>query len=186
VVGYQRFGVPFSHHIQHPEDGGSMHHWNVGILPQQYKSSQHWRWRQHAPLKRRYPTTTIQGVTTLKMEAACTFETSVSYHNNTRRHNTEDGGSMHLWNVGILPQHYTASQPWRTRILTAVKASNLTQLFCNKLYLLHLYLIFFAFDWPTSVILTYYKKITGYSWFIMWLFNDAVSIMQVIQRLMAC
>jgi len=28
----------------------------------------------------------------------------------------EDGGSMDLRNVGILPQHYTASQPQRPRI----------------------------------------------------------------------
>jgi len=27
----------------------------------------------------------------------------------------EDGGSMDLWNVGILPQHNTASQPSRSR-----------------------------------------------------------------------
>jgi hypothetical protein len=30
-----------------------------------------------------------------------------------------------LWNVGILPLHYTASQPKRPWIFTAVKASNL-------------------------------------------------------------
>jgi hypothetical protein len=34
---------------------------------------------------------------------------------------------MDLRNVGILPQHYTASQPRRTRIFTAVKASNLAR-----------------------------------------------------------
>jgi len=27
-----------------------------------------------------------------------------------------DGGSMGLWNVGILPHHYTVSQPGRTRL----------------------------------------------------------------------
>jgi hypothetical protein len=50
------------------------------------------------------------------MEAEWTSETLVP-HNTTRRHNPEDlnlnirpedGGSMDLRNVGILPQHYTA------------------------------------------------------------------------------
>jgi hypothetical protein len=31
----------------------------------------------------------------------------------------EDGGSMDLWNVGILPQHYTASQRRRPRLETS-------------------------------------------------------------------
>jgi hypothetical protein len=30
----------------------------------------------------------------------------------------EDGGSMDPWNIGILPQYYTASQPRRPRIYT--------------------------------------------------------------------
>jgi len=29
---------------------------------------------------------------------------------------SEDGGSMDLWNIGILPQHYMASQPTKPRL----------------------------------------------------------------------
>jgi hypothetical protein len=39
-------------------------------------------------------------------------ETSVSYHNTTRFHNPEDGGSLDLRKFSILPHHYT-SQPRR-------------------------------------------------------------------------
>jgi hypothetical protein len=62
-----------------------------------YHNTSPWRWGQHGPLKLWYPTTTLH---------------------------PEDGGSMDLWNVGILPRHYTVSQP-RTRIFT-VKTSELT------------------------------------------------------------
>jgi hypothetical protein len=48
-------------------------------------------------------------------QAARYTEKSVSYHITTRRHNPEDGGSMDLWIFGILPHHYTASQPRRWR-----------------------------------------------------------------------
>jgi len=53
-----------------------------------------------------------------------TSETSVSYHNITRRHNPdldlnlhpEDGGNRDLRNTDILPQRYTALQPRRPRL----------------------------------------------------------------------
>jgi len=51
-----------------------------------------WRWRQHRPLKSWYTTTTLHDVTTQKLEAA-----------------------MHLWKVGILPQHNIMSQARRWR-----------------------------------------------------------------------
>jgi len=46
---------------------------------------------QHGPLKHWYPTTTLHD-------------------------HPENGGSMHLWNVGILPQYHMASQPRRPRL----------------------------------------------------------------------
>jgi hypothetical protein len=106
---------------------------------------QYWRWRQHGPPKRRYPTT-IRCVTTHKTEDEGSMypETSVSFHNTTRRQNPEDwswrqhgplkrryptttlhgiatqkiedGDSMDLRNFVIQLQHYTASEPRRNRL----------------------------------------------------------------------
>jgi hypothetical protein len=49
-----------------------------------------WRRRQHGPPKRWYLTTTLYSVTTQKVEAAWTSETSVSYQNTWRRHKPEN------------------------------------------------------------------------------------------------
>jgi hypothetical protein len=68
-------------------------------------------YRQHGPLKSWYSTTTLQGVTTQNMKSPWTCDTVVSYQNTTRHQNSEDGGSISLRNVGILPQNYKASQP---------------------------------------------------------------------------
>jgi hypothetical protein len=73
-------------------------------------------------------------------------EKLVSYHNTTRRHNPEDKdmnlhpedvGSIDFWNVGILPQHYTASQPRRPRlekVLLSVMNTSQVNIPRNKCY----------------------------------------------------
>jgi hypothetical protein len=45
-----------------PEDGGSMVHSNVSILPRHYTVSQPRRWRQHGPPKLWHPTTTQHNI----------------------------------------------------------------------------------------------------------------------------
>jgi hypothetical protein len=61
------------------EDGNSMVLRNIGILPHHYTASQPSRWRQYGPPKHRYPTASLHGITTLKMEAVWSSEKLVSY-----------------------------------------------------------------------------------------------------------
>jgi hypothetical protein len=90
---------------------------NVGILPHHYTASQPQDeavWSSRTLVS--YHSNTWRH--NIKTEAVWTSETMVFYHNTTLRHNpgwSEDGGSMDLWNVGIVPQHYTASEPRRPR-----------------------------------------------------------------------
>jgi len=89
--------LPQHYTVSLPGNGDSMDLWNVGILPPQEGISMDlWNWLVFYHLM---------------MEAAWTSEMSVFHHNTTRHHNVVIGGSMDLWNVGILPQHYTVSQP---------------------------------------------------------------------------
>jgi hypothetical protein len=97
-----------------PEDGDSKVLRNVGVLRHYYTVSPPWRWRQQSSPKLWYPTTSLHGVTTLKMGAAKSSETLVSYRITTRCHNPEDGKKV-LRNIGTLLHHYTMSQPWRWR-----------------------------------------------------------------------
>jgi hypothetical protein len=118
-------------HTLHPEDGGSMHLRNVGILPQHHTASQPrrpllktsppwkpqnsqqeplwegysynspsslWRWTQHGPPKRWYPTTTLDGVTTQK--------TSTWFNVNSVEFVTSD---KHILNEPKLHLHFSNS-----------------------------------------------------------------------------
>jgi hypothetical protein len=108
-----------------PDDGGSTHLWNVGrqsFYTAVHLRRQSWWWWQYAPLKRR-STIILHGSksqkTYLMMEAVRTSETSVDNHF-TRQYISEgspdDGGSMHLWNVGrqsfYTPVHLRRQSWW--------------------------------------------------------------------------
>jgi hypothetical protein len=81
------------YYIHRPDDGDCTHLWIVGLL-----RSSPWWWTQCVRLERR-PTTFIA----LIMVTVRTLETSVCYI-----HRPDDGGSSHLWNVGLLQRVYTA------------------------------------------------------------------------------
>jgi hypothetical protein len=107
---------------------------------------------------------------------AWTSETSVSYHNTasqlrrprleslskTHSLHPEDGGNIDLWNVGILPQHYTASQPrrhWLESWLSWKSISHCTHCFNNILVhayqlLLRMHILKYRVD-ILSIILPY-------------------------------
>jgi hypothetical protein len=114
-----------------PEDGCRIPLWKFGIRLRNYTVSQartlqSLRWMQNAPLKVRYPPTELHGVTsqnasTLKMDAECPFETTVSAHGTTLCHkpgsfNPEDVGWTSLWSDGIRPRNHTISQARRPQL----------------------------------------------------------------------
>jgi hypothetical protein len=75
-----------------------------------------WRWRQHGPPKRWYPTATLHGVTTQKTLLILYLL------------RPEDGSSMVRRNVAVLPQHLhgVTTQKTSTWIFVALRTSNLT------------------------------------------------------------
>jgi hypothetical protein len=62
VVAYQRFRVPCCFHLQGEVTGGDLYlcHFSPSTV------TSPWRWRQHGPTKRLYPTTTLHGFTNQK------------------------------------------------------------------------------------------------------------------------
>jgi len=68
-----------------------------------------WRWRQHGSPKHWYPTS-LQRVTTWRWRQHGPAKHWYPIHQYMASP-LEDGGSIELRNVGILPHHYMASQP---------------------------------------------------------------------------
>jgi hypothetical protein len=63
----------------------------------------------------------------------------------------ENGGSMALRNVGILPQHYTASKPRRPRFESSPPWKPHISDKCFKLVVSSRYLVNWVTEWPVLV-----------------------------------
>jgi hypothetical protein len=67
-----------------------------------------WRWRQQDTPKHWYPTTLLHSVSTWRCKQHILRNIGILPHHYTASQ-PEDGGSKVLRNVGILPHHYMAS-----------------------------------------------------------------------------
>jgi hypothetical protein len=76
----------------------------------------------------------FEAFTVVMFQADVFWVVTVSHHNTIRRHNPEDGGSMYFWNVCILPQHYTVSQPRRPGLEISIVSSRLVGWLVGRLF----------------------------------------------------
>jgi hypothetical protein len=82
-----------------------------------------------------------------------TFIYANSFHHQSL--DPEDGGSMDLQNVGILPEHYTVPQPRRTWIFTTVETTNLASFLLRYHSSSRILLIYYLSSFLINLIITF-------------------------------